>query len=60
MADNLIVKSNVKAVAKADGEQLNVSGDFADALNAKAIELVEAACKRAKANGRSTVMVKDL
>ena len=53
---NLIVRSKIKEVAK----DSNVSSDFANALNEKVKELIEAACERAKANGRKTVMAKDL
>ncbi len=52
----LVVKAKIKEVA----EGMNVSGDFADALDKKAEELVKEAVRRAKANNRSTVMAKDL
>lgn len=52
----LVVKAKVKEYATG----YNVASDFADALNEKAIELVKAAVKRAEANGRKTVMGKDL
>lgn len=55
MAEMIVVKSKIKEVA--DG--CNVSGDFADALNAAAVEMVKAAAKRADANGRKTVQAKD-
>jgi histone H3/H4 len=57
---SLIVKSNLKEVAVAEGKSLNIAGDFADALNKKVEELVREACRRATENGRSTVMAKDL
>ena len=57
----LVVKAQIKEVAKGPaGEQLSVSGDFADALDKKVSDLVCEACKRAKANGRNTIMPKDL
>jgi histone H3/H4 len=56
----MIVKSKVKEKAVVDGKQLNVAGDFADALEKQAEELVTKAAVRAHANGRSTVMAKDL
>ena len=57
----LVVKAQIKEVAKGPGgEQLSVAGDFADALDKKVNDLVVEACKRAKANGRNTVMPKDL
>ena len=52
----LIVKSQVKEVIKG----YNVAGDVADALDKKAEELLKAAAARAEANGRKTVMAKDL
>ncbi len=52
----LIVKSQVKDVAG----DFNVASDFAEVLNKKVEELIAAACKRAEANGRKTVMGKDL
>lgn len=52
----LVVKAKIKDVAG----DFNVSGDFADALNKKVEELVKAACSRAEANNRKTVMGKDL
>ena len=57
---SLIVRSNIKQYAKIDDKALNVSGDFADKLTKKVEELVKEACARAKANGRNTVMAKDL
>ena len=51
----IVVKSKVKEVAG----DCNVAGDFADALNGVAVELVKAAGKRADANGRKTVQAKD-
>lgn len=56
MSDNIVVKAKIKEVVK----NANISSDFADALNKKVIELVQAAVARADANGRRTVMAKDL
>ncbi len=53
---SLIVKAKVKDAAQG----FSVAGDFADALDKKAQDLVKEACKRAEANGRKTVMAKDL
>ena len=53
---SLIVKSNIKSVI---GE-VNLGGDFADALNQKVEQLIKDACDRAKANNRKTVMAKDI
>jgi hypothetical protein len=52
----LVVKAKIKSVIPG----YNVSGDLADALNAKVEELVKAAATRAEGNGRKTVMAKDL
>ena len=52
----LIVKAKVKEFATG----YNVASDFADTLDAKTAELIRAAVKRAEANGRKTVMGKDL
>ena len=57
---SLIVRSNIKQYAKVDDKLLNVSGDFADKLNKKVEDAIKEACARAKANGRNTVMAKDL
>jgi histone H3/H4 len=57
---SLVVKAKLKEYAKADGKQLNVSGDFADALSGKVEGLIKDACARAASNNRSTVMAKDL
>ena len=56
MSDNLVVKSNVKNLVG----NCNVASDFADALNEKLKKLVAEAVSRAEANGRKTVMAKDL
>lgn len=52
----IVVKSQIKALT---GE-FSVSSDFAEELNKKVEELIKAACKRAEANARRTVMGKDL
>ena len=56
---SLIVRSNIKQYAKNEGIN-NVSGDFADKLEEKAVMLIKEACQRAKSNQRNTVMSKDL
>ena len=60
MSDSIIIKSKVKDYAKIDDKPLNVSMDFADALSKKVELIIKDACRRAKENGRNTVMVKDL
>jgi histone H3/H4 len=56
MTDSLVVKAKIKDVAKG----YNVAGDLADALSQKVEQLIKEACKRADANGRKTVMAKDI
>lgn len=52
----LVVKANIKSVVPG----YNVSGELPDALNKKVEELIKAAAVRAEANGRKTIMSKDL
>ena len=52
----LVVKAKIKDIAGT----YNVAGDFADALNKKVEQMVKDAIARAEANGRKTVMAKDL
>lgn len=56
MSEGVIVKAKVKDIASG----FSVSSNFADALNEKVSSLIKDACKRAEANGRKTVMAKDL
>lgn len=56
MSENIIVKSNIKNIA----EDYNVASDFPDALNEKVKDIIIKAVKRAEANGRKTIMAKDL
>ncbi len=56
MADLIIVKAKIKDVVG----DYNVSGDFAEALDKIARELIAKATARAEGNGRKTVMAKDL
>jgi len=56
MADSLVVRSKIKDYIK----DLNVSGDFAEALSKKCEQLIKDAIERAKANGRRTVQSRDL
>lgn len=53
---SLIVKAKIKETAKG----MNVSSDFADALNSEVQSMVKRACQRADANGRKTVQARDL
>ena len=52
----IIVKAKIKEIAG----DFNVAGDLSDALNTKVEQMVKDACSRAEANGRKTVMAKDL
>jgi len=52
----LIIKAKIKSAVPG----LNVSGDLPEALNKKVEALLKDAVERAKANGRKTVMAKDL
>lgn len=52
----IIVKAKIKELSG----DYNVSGDFAEALDKKVEQMVKDACSRADANGRKTVMAKDL
>jgi histone H3/H4 len=52
----LVVKAKIKDYAAG----YNVAGDFSEALNEKVIQLIKDAAKRADANGRRTIMAKDL
>jgi histone H3/H4 len=51
-----IVKAKIKEIAG----DFNVAGDVAEALNKKVEQMVKDACGRAEANGRKTIMAKDL
>jgi len=56
MSPNLIVKGNIREVAQG----FSVAGDITEALNVEVEKLIKKACERAKANGRSTVMGRDV
>ena len=58
MADSVVVTSKVKEAVK--GLDLRMSGDVPDAVNEKVMEMLDAAAKRAKENGRSTLRPYDL
>ncbi|MBT3394933.1 DUF1931 domain-containing protein [archaeon] len=52
----LVVKSKVKEFTG----DLNVAGDFAEALDKELETIITRACERCKANGRKTVQSRDL
>ena len=56
MTEIVIVRSKIKEFAK----DMNVASDFAEALNEKAVALINDAVKRAEANGRKTIQPRDL
>jgi len=56
MTDSLVVRSKIKDYIK----DMNVSGDFSEALSKKCEQLIKDAIERAKANGRRTVQSRDL
>lgn len=58
MADSVVVTSKVKEAVKA--QDLRMSGDVPDELNRKVTEMIRAAAKRAKENGRGTLRPYDL
>jgi histone H3/H4 len=60
IADVLFVKSKVRDYIKS--QECNTSGDVIDgpALNNAIVAILDAAIRRAKANGRKTVQEKDL
>ena len=60
MTKSVIVKSQVKELAKIDSKALSVSEDFYAALEEKTKKSIEESCKRAKLNSRNTVMARDL
>ena len=60
MTKSVIVKSQVKELAKIDSKPLSVSEEFYAALEEKNKQLVADACKRAKLNSRNTIMARDL
>lgn len=52
----IIVKAKIKSVVSG----YNVASDVAEALNTRVEEMLKKAVERAEANGRKTVMAKDL
>ncbi len=60
MKGSLIVAANVKAEAKIEEKSLNVSEDFYKELETKIKGIIKKSCLRARANGRNTVMGKDV
>ncbi|MFP4117799.1 MAG: DUF1931 domain-containing protein [Candidatus Woesearchaeota archaeon] len=53
---DIVVKAKIKELASG----YNIAADFAEELDKQAKEMIQKAISRAKANGRRTVMGKDL
>ncbi|MBS3131447.1 hypothetical protein J4212_03370 [Candidatus Woesearchaeota archaeon] len=60
MTKSVIVRTQVKELAKVGEKRLFVSEDFYTELEGKVKRMIEESCKRAKLNGRNTVMGKDV
>ena len=60
MAKTLIVASRVKELCINGKKPLNMSSNLGATLTKKVENIISEACKRAVANGRTTVMDKDL
>ncbi len=57
----ITVRTQIKDILKESGLEVeNISGDFIDKLDEKVKQLILDAAKRAKENGRRTVMGKDV
>jgi histone H3/H4 len=56
----IVVKAKIKELARIDEKQLNVSSDFYEEINKTVKEIIIKACNRAKANGRNTIMDRDV
>ncbi len=59
MSDVLVVASKIKKLVKEKGD-LNTSGNTMDALSQRVIQLVEKGIENAKADGRKTLMDRDI
>ena len=56
MSSTIVVRTKIKELTN----NFSVSSDFGDALDEKVKSLVNDAMRRAEANGRKTIMSKDL
>ena len=59
MSDILVVSSKIKKLIKEKGD-LNTSGSTMDALSQRIQQIVDKAIENAKADGRKTVMDRDI
>jgi len=56
----IVVRTQIKDIMKEFEGVNNISEDFIEKLDGKVKEVVRAACRRARENGRRTVMGKDV
>lgn len=56
----LVARSRVKEIVRECDGINNVSDEFVERLEKKVQEVIQEACRRAKENGRKTVMGKDV
>ncbi|HLC70758.1 MAG TPA: DUF1931 domain-containing protein [Candidatus Nanoarchaeia archaeon] len=57
----IVVRTQIRDILKESGLGVdNIAGDFMDKIDEKAKQLILDAAKRAKENGRRTVMGKDV
>ncbi len=56
MSEGIVVRAKVKEIAG----DINVAGDVVPELNKQVEEMLKKAIERAKANGRRTLMAKDI
>jgi histone H3/H4 len=56
----IIIKSRIKDYAELNNLKFQVASDFPDALSKEVERIIKKACERAQANGRKTIMAKDL
>jgi len=59
-ADVLVIASKIKTYVKSLEPAMRVAGDFAEGLTEAVKHVVQAAVRRAKANGRGTVQGRDV
>ncbi len=60
MGTSLVVRTQIKDLAKVGEKQLSVAADFYEEIDKKVLEIIRKACLRAAANNRTTVMGRDI
>ncbi|MFH2028251.1 MAG: hypothetical protein ABIJ08_03895 [Nanoarchaeota archaeon] len=60
MGTSLVVRSQIKDLARVGERHLSISTDFYVELNKTVENMIKKACERARANGRTTVMGRDI